>query len=94
MKKNLISIDSKKNDIRKKIEDLVIKYSNIEFTSKKFLPGKSVIPPSGKVINHEEIMNLIHASLDGVLTTGRFNKEFEKKLSKYLGVKFLITVNI
>jgi CDP-6-deoxy-D-xylo-4-hexulose-3-dehydrase len=36
---------------------------------------------------------MVEASLDGWLTAGRFNKEFESRLADYLGVKFLITVN-
>ena len=36
---------------------------------------------------------MVEASLDGWLTTGRFNAEFEKKLAAYIGVKHLITVN-
>jgi CDP-6-deoxy-D-xylo-4-hexulose-3-dehydrase len=35
----------------------------------------------------------VHASLDGWLTTGRFNSEFEKKLADFLGVSHAITVN-
>jgi CDP-6-deoxy-D-xylo-4-hexulose-3-dehydrase len=36
---------------------------------------------------------MVDASLDGWLTTGRFNAEFEQRLAAYLGVKYLITVN-
>ena len=36
---------------------------------------------------------MIEASLDGWLTTGRFNDMFEKKLSEYLGVNYCLTVN-
>ena len=36
---------------------------------------------------------MVEASLDGWLTAGRFNKEFEKKLAKFIGIKQLITVN-
>ncbi len=36
---------------------------------------------------------MVDASLDGWLTTGRFNDMFENRLAKYLGVKHLITVN-
>ena len=36
---------------------------------------------------------MVEASLDGWLTTGRFNDEFERKLADFLGVKHLITVN-
>jgi CDP-6-deoxy-D-xylo-4-hexulose-3-dehydrase len=36
---------------------------------------------------------MVEASLDGWLTSGRFNDLFEKTLSEYLGVKYLITTN-
>tara|TARA_Y100000780_G_C13665253_1_gene410266 strand:+ start:179 stop:1351 length:1173 start_codon:yes stop_codon:yes gene_type:complete len=36
---------------------------------------------------------LVSSSLDFWLTTGRFNEEFEKRLGKFLGVKFVITTN-
>ena len=36
---------------------------------------------------------MVEASLDGWLTTGRFNENFEEKLSNFLGIKCLLTVN-
>ena len=36
---------------------------------------------------------MVEASLDGWLTTGRFNKKFEIELAEFIGVKHLITVN-
>jgi len=36
---------------------------------------------------------MVEASLDGWLTTGRFNDQFEVKLAEFLRVKHLITVN-
>jgi len=58
-----------------------------------FVPGQTLIPPSGKLIGFNEIRNMVEASLDGWLTTGRFNLEFQNKLSKFLKVKHLLTVN-
>ena len=58
-----------------------------------FLPGESVIPPSGKVVDEAEIALMIEASLDAWLTTGRFNEMFEKRLADFIGVKHLMTVN-
>ena len=52
-----------------------------------------VIPPSGKVIGTPELQNMVEASLDGWLTTGRFNSQFEAKLADYLGVKHVLSVN-
>lgn len=62
-------------------------------SKKKFITGESYIPSAGKIIDKNEIKLMIQASLDGWLTAGRFNTEFEKKLVNFLDVKNLITVN-
>jgi CDP-6-deoxy-D-xylo-4-hexulose-3-dehydrase len=80
-------------EIRNKILSLVNDYSNINFKEKEFIPGVSDVPVSGKVIGASELKNMVEASLDGWLTTGRFNEQFEKKLAIFLGVKCLLTVN-
>lgn len=36
---------------------------------------------------------MVNASLDGWLTTGRFNQLFEKKLAEFIGVNYALTVN-
>ncbi len=59
----------------------------------KFIPGTTPIAASAKLIGNYEIKNMIGASLEGWLTTGRYNDEFEKKLSNFLKVKHLITLN-
>lgn len=79
--------------LRQKIAELVDEYATLAFAPESFVPGSSVIPPSGKVIGAAEIKNMVDASLDGWLTTGRFNGDFEQRLAKYLGVKHLLTVN-
>lgn len=93
---NTQTIDTRKLEqekLRKQIAVLVDQYSAIEFSPKVFEPGKTVIPPSGKLIGGEELKNMVDASLDGWLTTGRFNEQFEKKLAEFIGVKHAITVN-
>lgn len=82
-----------KDKIRKQILDLVREYSELEFSPKNFIPGETIIPPSGKLIGVSELQNMVEASLDGWLTTGRFNDLFEKKLAQFIGVKYAITVN-
>lgn len=79
--------------LRKQIADLVDQYAAIEYSPAVFEPGKTLIPPSGKLIGSEELKNMVEASLDGWLTTGRFNEQFEKKLAEFIGVKHAITVN-
>lgn len=79
--------------IKKKIAALVTEFSKTKFKPTTFSPGVTMIPPSGKVIGERELQLMVEASLDGWLTTGRFNEEFEKKLAKFIGTKHLITVN-
>jgi len=79
--------------IKNSILDLVDSYSNINFKEKEFISGVTEVPVSGKVIGAPELKNMVEASLDGWLTTGRFNKKFEERLSNFLGVKCLRTVN-
>ena len=85
--------NAKTQALRAQIAQLVGEYAAIALAPQPFLPGASVVPPSGKVIGAEELKNMVEASLDGWLTTGRFNAEFEKKLAAFIGVKHLITVN-
>ena len=46
------------SEIRKSILDLVIKYSKIAHKKKDFIPGKTMIPVSGKVFDETEIQFL------------------------------------
>jgi CDP-6-deoxy-D-xylo-4-hexulose-3-dehydrase len=80
-------------NLRAEIATLVSAYALEHYKEKAFVPGESVIPPSGKLLGEEELQNMVAASLDGWLTTGRFNAEFEKKLASFLGVKYCLTVN-
>ncbi len=85
--------NGKTQALREQIAKLVNEYAAIALAPQPFLPGLTVVPPSGKVIGAEELKNMVEASLDGWLTTGRFNAEFEKKLAAFIGIKHLITVN-
>jgi CDP-6-deoxy-D-xylo-4-hexulose-3-dehydrase len=94
MDTSLIQLTPKAPDaIRREIAALVQQYADAVFIPQVFLPGQTVVPPSGKVIGAQELKNMVEASLDGWLTTGRFNAEFEKKLAAFIGIKHLITVN-
>lgn len=84
---------SKLDAIREQIAVLVDEYAQLAYTEKSFNPGETVVPPSGKVLGAPEMKNMVDASLDGWLTTGRFNSEFEERLAKFIGVEYLMTVN-
>jgi CDP-4-dehydro-6-deoxyglucose reductase, E1 len=80
-----------KEQIKKQIFELVEQYSSLHFAEKPFHPDVSVIPPSGKVIGASELINMVDASLDGWLTTGRFNEAFEKRFAEFVGVAHALT---
>jgi CDP-6-deoxy-D-xylo-4-hexulose-3-dehydrase len=79
--------------LRSQIAALVQQYADLTLAPKPFVPGQSAVPVSGKVIGAKELQLMVEASLDGWLTAGRFNAAFEERLAKFLGVKYLITVN-
>ena len=84
---------STQEEIRTQISSLVEKYAEIEYQKANFIAGETAIPVSGKVLDHQELGLMVEASLDGWLTAGRFNEDFEKKLANFLGVKYLLTTN-
>ena len=79
--------------LRTQIADLVKQVAEITYAPKPFVAGETPVPVSGKVIGTKELQLMVEASLDGWLTTGRFNTEFEQRLATFLGVKHAITVN-
>lgn len=79
--------------LRQQILGLVESYAVLSLAPAAFVRGKTPVPPSGKLLGAEELKNMVEASLDGWLTSGRFNEAFEKQLSKFLGVKHVLTVN-
>lgn len=79
--------------LRNEVSRLVEKYAKEAFAPVSFVPGKTFVPISGKLIGVEELQLMVEASLDGWLTTGRFNDAFEERLSKFMGIKSLVTVN-
>jgi CDP-6-deoxy-D-xylo-4-hexulose-3-dehydrase len=93
MSTTTINFQPKLDKLRSQISELVQQYADIAYAPKPFVPGQSAVPVSGKVIGAKELQLMVDASLDGWLTTGRFNGMFEKRLAEFLGVKYLITVN-
>jgi len=79
--------------LRSQIAALVQQYADIAYAPQPFVPGQSAVPVSGKVLGAKELQYMVDASLDGWLTTGRFNAAFEARLAAYLGVKHVLTVN-
>jgi CDP-6-deoxy-D-xylo-4-hexulose-3-dehydrase len=49
----------KSQQIRQQIAQLVDEYSAIKYTPKAFKPGETVIPPSGKVLDGDELKAMV-----------------------------------
>lgn len=80
-------------DLREKVFQAAMRY--YEFGHKKtkpFTPGDR-ISYAGRVFDQNEIINLVDASLDFWLTTGRFANTFEKDFAEFLGVKYCSLTN-
>ncbi len=85
---------NKQEILRQKVLELVEEYAREEFESEKpFIPGKTHIPVSGKVIGTEEIQYAVDACLDGWFTTGRFADQFEKEFAEYMEQRFCLLTN-
>ena len=61
--------------------------------TKTIVPGQDYIPVTGKVLDVDDLMYGVDATIDGWLTTGRFGPKFEQKLARYMGCKSAILVN-
>ena len=81
---------------KKEILSLVKKYYeenlNPKKKSKNFKKGQR-ISYAGRVYDEKELINLVDASLDFWLTTGRFADEFEEKFAAFLKIKHAYLVN-
>lgn len=78
---------------REEVIELAKKYYEQEHVNTKLIPGVSYIAASGKQVDSGDLGNLVDASLDMWLTSGRYGDEFEKEFPKYLGVKYCTLVN-
>ncbi len=78
---------SQKDELRKDILRRVKVFYEEEFHKSDFVPGVTPIPVSGRVFDSDELVNLVDASLDFWLTTGRFARKFEKEFSRFLGLR-------
>ncbi len=77
------------SDLRNQIIELSKQYFNSSDRN-KITPGQDYIQSASKVLDENDLANLIDASLDLWLTAGRYAQEFERKLAKNFGTLFSI----
>lgn len=78
--------------LKEQILSLTRQYYQEELRPKEYRPGDPICY-GGRVFDEDELTNLMEATLDFWLTTGRFNEEFEKKFADFIGVKYCYSVN-
>lgn len=89
--------DCRNIDLEKKLREKVIQstveyYQGIYGKKKPFKPGDR-IPYAARVFNEKELAELVDASLDFWLTSGKYACRFEKEFSDFIGVKHCSLVN-
>lgn len=88
----MISTDEEHELRRQAVTAAVSYYRAHHAVTKPFVPGDR-IPYGKRVFDEAEIANLIEASLDFWLTTGRFADQFEQQFAAYLGTAHCSLVN-
>lgn len=81
------------DQLRQQILTLTRRYQEEASSRRAFVPGQTSVPVSGKVIDANDMSAAVDATLDGWFTTGRWAKEFEKKLARFVGVRSASFVN-
>jgi CDP-6-deoxy-D-xylo-4-hexulose-3-dehydrase len=62
-------------------------------TTREIIAGKNYIPVTGKVIEEDDILAGVDATLDGWLTAGRYAAQFEHEFAAYFGAPKALLVN-
>jgi CDP-6-deoxy-D-xylo-4-hexulose-3-dehydrase len=83
----------RKEALRQQILELTREYHAEAFPARAFEPGVSGVAVSGKVIDGDDIGAVVESALDAWFTTGRWAREFEKKLAHFFGLRSASLVN-
>ncbi len=79
--------------LREEIFKKIVRFYKACHAPKEFIPGTTPVKYGGRVFDEKELVNLIDASLDFWLTSGRYAASFEKKLAEYLSIKYCMLTN-
>lgn len=83
----------RKEQLREQILNLVAEYCGEAFPQRRFVPGETPVPVSGKTFDSAEMRMLVDSSLDFWLTTGRFAEQFEREFARWFGVRECVLAN-
>jgi CDP-6-deoxy-D-xylo-4-hexulose-3-dehydrase len=60
---------------------------------RRFVPGETYIPASGKLVDVDDLVALVDASLDLWLTAGRYAEQLERDFAAWLGTRWARLTN-
>ncbi len=80
-------------EIREEIFERVAELYSLRRSQERFIPGETRVNYAGRVYDEREIISLVDASLDFWLTAGRYAKQLEEELAKFIGVKYCLLTN-
>ena len=86
-------MSERSEQLRQQILQLTAEFHAEAFAKKDFVAGSSVVPVSGKVIDAADMSAVVDSALDGWFTTGRWAKDFERKLARFFGLRSASLVN-
>jgi CDP-4-dehydro-6-deoxyglucose reductase, E1 len=79
--------------LRQQILALVAQYAKEEWPERRFVPGETPVPVSGRVFDDDDLSHLVDSSLDFWLTAGRFAAQFEQNFARQLGRRAALLCN-
>lgn len=79
--------------MKEETKKLILEEYKERFPKKEFIKGESFVPVSGKVFDEKELLSMTEAVLDGWWTEGSYSDLFERRIAKWLGVKYAAIVN-
>jgi CDP-4-dehydro-6-deoxyglucose reductase, E1 len=85
--------DQRARELRSRILGLVREYHALAFEEPPFVAGETEVKSSGRVFDAHELELLTDATLEFWLTSGRFAQQFERALSRFVGVRNALLVN-
>jgi CDP-6-deoxy-D-xylo-4-hexulose-3-dehydrase len=86
-------MSERSEELRQQILALTAEFHAEAFPARPFVPGTSAVQVSGKVIRAEDLCSVVDSALDSWFTTGRWAKDFERKLARFFGVRSASLVN-
>lgn len=81
-------MDKLRQEILEKVKQYYLEQHKAK--NEKFEPGENMVTFAGRVYDEKEMMNLVDASLDFWLTTGRYAQEFELQFAEFMQIKYCL----